>query len=373
VALITSSACSTAPPPQTAVMVERGDIDMPAAQLRLLVYGLAEEFQNRIENQADAIITGSASPEVVRHALLWKIETASNLELAAFSLDPLVSLYDIWVFAIQMSDFLETGPAAGRFENFQGDAIATVHGIEQRANDLFLGVITADDAGVTRGRVATYARAHPITGESLLRQTGSSEFAAELASNHASGLRAIGDMTQQMSDLTERVKYYAAGLPTRMRWELQLVLSDVLIELGFEEAFDEVEEISGAAFRIAAMVDTLPMMVDSQRQAISDAITVELEAGFGEIDRQRRETIDAITAERFAVLDAVTAERIAILDELKMITDSVVQAGPVIMTDTVDHLYDRVLRLILILLAGLAVLLLLYKLIPQRSRRSADS
>ena len=43
------------------------------------------------------------------------------------------------------------------------------------------------------------------------------------------------------------------------------------------------------------MVDTLPMMVDSQRQAISDAIT----------------------AERLAVLDAITAERIAILDELR--------------------------------------------------------
>lgn len=56
-----------------------------------------------------------------------------------------------------------------------------------------------------------------------------------------------------------------------------------------------------------------------------------------------------------------------------MITDSVFQVGPVIMTDTVDHLYERVLRLILILLAGLAVLLLLYKLIPRRGRRSADS
>ena len=31
------AACSTAPPPQTAAMRERGDIEMPASQLRVLV------------------------------------------------------------------------------------------------------------------------------------------------------------------------------------------------------------------------------------------------------------------------------------------------------------------------------------------------
>ena len=50
-------------------MIERGDISTSATELRLILYGLAEEYHTNIRNAADAIMVGTDDRDLQRAAL----------------------------------------------------------------------------------------------------------------------------------------------------------------------------------------------------------------------------------------------------------------------------------------------------------------
>lgn len=354
-------------------MMERGDVQVSAAELRLVLYGLAEEFHTAIRNAANEILADTEDPDIYRAALKWKIDTAANIGLTAFSLDPLVAYYDMWVLAIQMTEYYETGPGRSQFGGYQGQVVAVSSDLEQRAETIFAGLIEGDDLERTRQRVREYAEANPLQGLTLARETASSEFARQLADSRASGFSAIGDMNQQFADVTERMKYLAAGLPSRFRWESELMLNDFVKKIEFEESMSDVTDIKEAALRIAVIGDDFERILNDQRIAMSEMMLVEMDAAFADIERQRLETMELITAERVAIMDAVVAERILVMGEFAALTDSAFAATPVIMNDAVDRLYDRLLILLLVALGGGAALVLLYRFIPQRVRSSRES
>ncbi|MDH3733576.1 MAG: hypothetical protein OEU54_08570 [Gemmatimonadota bacterium] len=371
------AACSMAPPPQSRVMIERGDIEVSAVELRLLLYGLAEEYHTRVRNAANGILAETDDPEVYRTALKWKIDTASNIGLTAFSLDPLVAFYDLWVLAFQMTDFFETGPGRDRFGDYQSRVIGVSRDLEQRAGEVFGGVAGSEGLATTRDRVREYADTHPLEGQTMARTTASSEFARQLAESRASGFQAIGDMNQQFADMTERMKYLAAGLPTRFRWEAELMLTDFFREIEFEASMGDLESmtanmgmVTDAAVRIAAVGDDFEGILDNQRVAAMDAMLASMDAMIDDVERQRLESLELITAERIAVLDAITQERIVVMEELASMTDSVLAVGPPIMNAAVDRLFWRLLVLILIASGSAVVLMLMFKMIPGRQERS---
>ena len=82
-----STACSTTPPPQTA-LIAASAIEMFTVELRLRVYGFAEEFVNGIIRAADEILESTDDATVARNALRWKINTLVTAQMTAFGLDP---------------------------------------------------------------------------------------------------------------------------------------------------------------------------------------------------------------------------------------------------------------------------------------------
>ena len=47
-------------------------------------------------------------------------ELFPGVPLAAFTLDPLVSMYDLWALALQMEEYFATGPGSDRFGDMNG-------------------------------------------------------------------------------------------------------------------------------------------------------------------------------------------------------------------------------------------------------------
>jgi hypothetical protein len=332
------------------------------------VYGFAEEFANGIVRAADQILESTQDAAVSRTAVRWKINTVATTQLTAFGLDPLAAFYDMWALAIQMRQFFEIGAGQEAFGPDQGIALETTRGLERRAYEFAASLSSTGQVRDTiRRDVEAYAAANPLTDVNFVRETATHEFAGELAADRTSGLAVLGDLSVQVGDLSERMKYYAASLPEQFRWQSELLFLDIISDYQIGQFLDDVTVVGEAAERLAVLADSLPALVDAQAAAAIRAMSLEVAASLREVDRQRLETLDALTAERLAVMERLTAERLAVMEELAAITAGTVGQVPSAFDEVVDYAFKRALVLLALIFVGGLVFAFLLRLMWNRS------
>ncbi|UCG75813.1 MAG: hypothetical protein JSV95_00310 [Gemmatimonadota bacterium] len=361
-----TAACSTTPPPQSALIKRTGDIQMSTVELKLRVYGYAEEFSGDVEEAADRIIAATDDPRIVRQALRWKINILSATQVAAFALDPLIGLLDMWVLAVQMRDFFQAGSGRAVFAEHQSIAVETARDLERRINELAASISVSGEISDWQRDVEEYAAARPLTGMHFVRETATREF-AEFLRDETGGLSVLGDLSIQVGDLSERLKYYAATLPAQIRWQSELLLLDVTEDGAVEDFLNDVASVNASAERLAILGDSIPTLVDEQAKAAIAALSDNLAASLREVDRQRLATLVELSRERIAVMEQLSAERIAVMEQLAAILDSALVQAPSSAEQVVDHAFRRALLLLALMFGGGLVFAYLLRLIWRRS------
>ena len=362
-----TAACSTAPPPQSALLRSAPNIEMPTNELRLKVYGYAEEFAGDVEEAADRILKATDDPEIERQALRWKINILSAVQVAAFALDPLIGLYDMWALTVQMRQFFETGEGREVFGEHQPIAIETSRELERRVHEMARSISVSGDVSEPRQDVEEYAAAHPITGMHFVRENVTQEFAHLLAQDRSGGLAVLGDLAVQFGDLSERLKYYAASLPHQFRWHSELLLLDILDEQTIDAFLGDVESIDVSARRLAEFfADTLPAVIDEQASEAIRVIGEEAAIALRDVSRQRIETLEWFTEERIIVMEDVVRERIAVMEDLAAITDSAMRRTTLVLDDAVDRAFYRALQLLGLVFVGGLLFVFLVRMIWKR-------
>ncbi len=365
-AALAAAACSTAAPRQTAFMSSIGNVDLTSTELRLHVYGYAERFGAGVESAADEILAGTEDADVTRNALLWKMNALPAMHVAVFQPDPLAGFLDAWVLTVQMRDFFTTGAGRDAFGPLQSIAVEASEALERAVGEVIASVTVSGDAPWGERTVRAWADSHPITSMEFLRETTASEFADVLGQDQAGGLAVLGNLAMQATDLSERLKYYAAAMPKQIRWQSELVLLELLDEADIKEFLGNVESIDRSALRLADFADTVPALVGDQAAFAIDALSDELLASLREVDRQRIETLDALTRERIAVMEQLDNERIAMMEQLAALADSTIRRTPGTLNDVVDHAFVRALQLLALLLVGVLLAAFLIRLMWRR-------
>ncbi len=365
-AAVLAAACSTAPPPQSALLRSAPNIEMPTTELRLRVYGYAEEFGGDVEEAADRILRATDDPEIDRQALRWKINILSAAQVAAFALDPLIGLYDMWVLTVQMRQFFETGSGREVFGKHQPIAIETSRELERKAHELARSISVSGDVSGPKRDVEEYATAHPVTDMHFVRETVTKEFADLLAQDRSGGLAVLGDLAVQFGDLSERLKFYAASLPDQFRWQSELLLLDILEKQAIDEFLGDVESIDVSARRLADFADALPAVIDEQASQAIRVIGEEAAIALRDVDRQRIETLEWLTEERVVVIEDLVRERIAVMEDLAAITDSAMRRTTLVLDDAVDRAFYRALQLLGLVFVGGLLFVFLVRLIWKR-------
>ena len=342
------------------------NVDLTSTELRLRVYGYAERFSAGVENAADEILAETEDADVTRNALLWKMNALPAMHVAVFQPDPLMGLLDAWVLTVQMRDFFTTGAGRDAFGPLQSIAVEASEALERSVGELVASVTLSGDAPEVEPLVRAWADSHPITSMEFLRETTASEFADVLGQDQAGGLAVLGNLAMQATDLSERLKYYAAAMPKQIRWQAELVLLELLDEADIEEFLGNVESIDRSALRLADVADTVPALVGDQAAFAIDALSDELLASLREVDRQRIETLDALTRERIAVMDQLDNELIAMMEQLAALADGTIRRTPGALNDVVDYAFRRALVLLALIFVGSLIFAFLLRLMWRR-------
>ena len=355
--------CAKSPPTLIDTLDEP---QMGREELRARLYQYVRRFTSEIEIAVFEIGYGSDDLEMGRRSLHWATSVVPAAQSAAFQADPAAGLVDSWALAAQQRDFFETGLGKDVFGEWQHIPIATAH-VQLEEIQTIARALSPTEFDRMNGNVEEWVTENPIDNLLFSRQSTAPLTAAALGPASSSALSAVGSMSDELRDLSARLSVYNEIMPKTARWQAALLLvAKAAGGVSFIETMRDIESYAGGMEDIVIFLDTLkvlldsiPQLVSSEREAVMTDITRERIAVMNEMSELLAVTLAAINQERTAVMDGVTQERIAALQELDAIaarlTEMALDQAEVRIENAIDHLIWRLVQVLAVVAVLVAV------------------
>ena len=355
--------CAKSPPTLIDTLDEP---QMGREELRARLYQYVRRFTSEIEIAVFEIGYGSDDLEMGRRSLHWATSVVPAAQSAAFQADPAAGLVDSWALAAQQRDFFEIGLGKDVFGEWRHIPIATAH-VQLEEIQTIARALSPTEFDRMNGNVEEWVAENPIDNLLFSRQSTAPLTAAALGPASSSALSAVGSMSDELRDLSARLSVYNEIMPKTARWQAALLLvAKAAGGVSFIETMRDIESYAGGMEDIVIFLDTLqvlldsiPQLVSSEREAVMTDITRERIAVMNEMSELLAVTLAAINQERTAVMDGVTQERIAALQELDAIaarlTEMALDQAEVRIENAIDHLIWRLVQVLAVVAVLVAV------------------
>jgi hypothetical protein len=377
---LAGSACVSTNTTPTGLISQSANMTADARQVISRIDEVTGLWLGAVEWRADLIRSSTDDPDIRRHALLWKMNATSAMLRATSHSDPLIAFMDAWTLVFQFKNYFEEGAGA----DFFGEHTEIARELSNLAAlefDTVAGRIATPE-GTARGRevAAEFARREPIANSYFVRRSVADDLVEGLPAQTRSAFAEIGAITQTVESLNGRLSLYMAHLPKQARWQAELLLEDPTTSGKLAGALEDLAGIDATATRVA---DTLDRAVDDTVPAVVNEVLVTLHQEVMTIsdliDAQRRIVLEQLPNEYEEIFTRVSEQRIAALRDVETQlqqalgrVDDVVASA---MTDaegltrgTVDYAFERATPLLIMAFFGLLILILVYRLVPQRVR-----
>ena len=350
-------------------------VEMTAAELRLDLYRYENLFASTVQTTANDIYDETEDVAIRETAIRWKINAIPDIQAAVFRLDPLSGLADAFGFTAPMEQFFAEGAGKGLFGEQQHIAVNASRFLMSEVRALAVRVVGQERLNEVGPRYAAWVQKYPIQNISFGRRSVTGDAASITAANWGSGgLESVGRIEDLVRDLSDRLTIYGHQLPELARWHSELLVMEVdenLIMPLWEnvESLDATAQSLDAEIKgIRAFVDATPDLISDERALILATVQKDLETALVDVDRQRLETVAALSQERAAIMSDVDAlravlvgdverARVAATSELEALVDRQVQLIADETDGLVDRIFWRALIVVVIGLLGLALVL----------------
>jgi len=270
------------------------------------------QFEGRLSWASYEIQNATTDPMVRRSAMLWRILLVPAAQSAAFQPTPTRGLIDLWALVLQIDHYVRDGEGRALFGEHQPIAIAACAALVESIRELEPD-LPGEDPGVVRARIERWAAENPISGRGFSRPSTASTMANLLGQEKQSIGATVRSIDERIADLTERVTVYAGSLPRQSRWQAELIVDGFLRLPAIEGLFRDMAVTADGVARVAE----LEQILQKQVNRIEGLVETERAEVMRDVERQRVESLAALTVEREAILENVDRQRVATVEVLE--------------------------------------------------------
>ena len=291
--------------PQKSESMKRADLESSTSELRTLAVEMGRESLRQIEIAADSIDAATESLTVHRNTLYLRLSSVTAITEASLQPDPVHAMLDLYAFRLQLANFVSSPAGYAAF----GDQMAIAQRALDRNASRWEAVAQSTGGRLTdsgRTQITSWAQSHPIDHLPFTRTSLASALAATLREQDLSIGAAVGGMQESIDRLEFRISLLNENALKQAAWLSQLAALEL-------KASPDVAELRGTLHSTRELIEDTPGLVAHERRAV-----------LSEVDKQRRETLAALTLEfdrqRVALMEAVASERVIVLstvDELR--------------------------------------------------------
>ena len=320
-------------------------VAVSGSQLQLQAFEMGRNLSTIIEQGADSIQSVSTDPAVQRSALLWKISALPLVQEAALRNDPYIAMVDLLAFTIQLSDYLTTGSGRTSFGSEQPVAVAAAADAEGAAMALASGSMKSGQLPATaEANIRKWAIGHPMQGPALRRASILESDWQVLGFSDNSFMAAVGNVDRTLVNISYRLSYLNETMILEARWNAELSAGEAM-------RTPRVDSLFGAGTAtirsMGTLSDSLPALIDTQREALMLGVDRERVAMMRDIDHQRVLMFQDLAVQRVALEAALTSERAVLMEQLKQERIAVLLSADTLAQRSIDRSGTMLRQLVL--------------------------
>jgi hypothetical protein len=336
---------------------------MSVEELRARNYDFVLRFAARVEEAAYDISNGSQDLLVARFALIWVSSAVPTVQSSAFQADPASALIDLWALCLQQEQFFDRGAGRDLFGDWQDLVVGTSREILHDVESIMQGVASEAEYARFTETITEWVADNPIESLLFTRASTVPLTTAALGSYPSGTFAAIGNMADEVRDLSARMSIYAELLPKQIRWQGAMLLSAEAAGVGVIQTMKDIERHAAEMRRMTEFLDSVPGLISTERAAVMSDITVERLAVTKELDELLDKKIalmlEAVQQERVAVMTGLTHERVATLQEFDAmatrLADQAVDRAMRQVNGAIDYFYWRAIQVLAVLIVLLLI------------------
>lgn len=309
--------CRTPHRPQGLLEQQAADAAISSREVRILLDDFVVQFADEVEEAADNIMSQTTDREIHRRALMWKINAISACFQAASRSDPLGAFIDVWILNKQSLTFFQSPDIPPSFGPLQPIAVDTAMVLE--AKTAGIRKVIGTQIPILETFANAFAEDYPITNlyfERASIATHYTEYMDRIQVSEKAIVDVVSNLDQRLDELHRLSALYGEFLLKQARWQAELLAIDALPEDALRESIASLSQASLAISRIAATTESVPHLVERERQQVRDIIRQERTETLTAVDAMRSETIDQLQQERVAIIDALQTERTVVTREM---------------------------------------------------------
>jgi hypothetical protein len=339
-------------------MEQRG-LELTTGEVRVRAYDYQALFASVVESSANEILEKEDDIHIRESALRWKVNAIPAIQKAVFKVEPIAALGDAWGLTVEMLLFFEEGAGKELFGESQSVAVDASRYLESEMYLLANDFIGSENAKERRAEMYSWARENPQRSLSFARRsgmTGASILTARGLSG--GGLGSVGQIDETVRDMSDRLTIYFEQIPKAIRWNARLLALETNRDI-ISPFKSDVESIDRSLMGIQKALDDLPSLVGSERQLVLEDIDKKLKETLEAVDVLRIATVDVLQSERGILLEelnqqleaslgSLEQERAQLIADLETLTAQAIEQGSQETRELVDHLFWRVLQIVLV-------------------------
>ncbi|MHC4225772.1 MAG: hypothetical protein ACYSUN_17445, partial [Planctomycetota bacterium] len=219
----------------------------------------------------------------------------------AFQPDPVAGLLDLWTLIYQFKTFFEGGGGKKLFGEHQQIAVVTANHLYEEIQ-AFEPFLPGDNPAETKAKIANWAAAHPLKEPFHARRSPAADLAKSIGDPKLSAFAVVESLDERMNVLMERMQFYIQTMPNIARLQAERTGELFLNDKRIVASREDLNVMAVSLDRLSSIEDRLPEIVGEQ---VIEQTKPEIDRIFDKVDKQRVNTLEAVTKERKAIFDQV--------------------------------------------------------------------
>jgi len=288
---------------------------------RILTHEFAARLIFAVEQTADEIAAGTDDTHIQLNTLRWKIAVASAGDRAASQMAPTLGLLDTWALAVQMHDFLDSGPGSSLFGPQQPHAVQVAADLAHEAQDMARNLGPSQEFQHELRFVHDYSIAHPIESLDFARASVVELWARETGPDNKL-IDTLGTVPEAMAQTGDLVRMYGNTIPSQMLWRAQLVAGNSGISS--KDVQTALQRLDQRLARLSAMADATPDLVNGVVRDVRKQVDTSWVEMLETVRTERAAFAAEVSQEREAAMKDIDAERQALAADVARISSQAI-------------------------------------------------